>query len=52
MESTKIEVSILELKENGKKYKATKMVPEFLISETRMFTTKEEAIAQMKEWLN
>lgn len=52
MINAKIEVSILELKENGKKYKVTKRVPEFLISETKMFESKEEAIAQMKEWLN
>ena len=52
MVNAKIEVTILELKENGKRFKVTKRVPDLSVSETKIFGTKEEAIAQLKEWLN
>jgi hypothetical protein len=50
--SIKKEVSIIELKDNGKKYKVTKRVPDLSISDTKFFDSKEEAILQFKEWLS
>ena len=49
--STKKEVSIIELRDNGKRFKVTKRVPGLLISDTKLFETKEEALKQFEEWL-
>ena len=46
----KWEVSLIELKDNGCKFKVTKRVPEMNVAETKMFDSKEEAIAQLEEW--
>ena len=48
--SIKWEVSIIELKENGKKYKVTRRMPDMHIAETKVFDSKEDAIAQFEEW--
>ena len=49
---TKWEVSIIELKLNGKtKYKITKRIPEMSVADTRVFDSKEDAIRQLEEWL-
>ena len=45
------EVSIIELKENGKRYKVTRRIPGMSVSETKMFKSKEEAMKQLEEWL-
>ena len=45
------EVSIVELKANGKKYKVTRKIPELFVSEAKFFETKEEAKKQFEEWL-
>ncbi len=45
------EISITELTENGKRYKVTKHNPDFHLSETRFFRTKEAAQKQLNEWL-
>ena len=53
MANTKWEVSIIELKKNGKtKYKVTRRMPEMHVAETKMFDTKEEALKQLEEWLS
>ena len=49
----KKEVSIIELWNGvGPKYKVTKRIPEFGITETRVFRTIEEAKLQLKKWLD
>jgi hypothetical protein len=48
----KIEVSIMEIENDfGKKYKVTKRIPELLVSETKIFRSKDEAKKQLEEWL-
>ena len=42
-------ISILKLNGN---YKVTRRIPEFGISETKVFKNKKEAEKQFKEWLN
>lgn len=49
--SIKKEVSIIEFRDNGKKFKVTKRIPDMSISETELFDTKEEALRQFEEWL-
>lgn len=52
MYNNKWEISIIELKSGkGKKYKATRRMPNMSVSETKIFKTKEEAIKQIQEWL-
>lgn len=49
----KWEVSIIEFEDNeGKKYKVTRKMAELSVSETKVFSSKEEAKKQLKEWLN
>lgn len=50
----KWQVSIIELirKDEVKKYKVTRRIPELLVSETKIFDTKEEAKKQFDEWLS
>ncbi|MBI4980979.1 hypothetical protein HZC30_05490 [Candidatus Woesearchaeota archaeon] len=46
------EVSIIEIKENGKLiYKVTRRLAEMSVAETKIFSTKEEAVLQFREWL-
>lgn len=46
------EISILEYVNTVcKKFKVTRRYPEEFIAETKIFTTKEEAVEQAKEWL-
>ncbi|MBI1936117.1 hypothetical protein HYS31_06770 [Candidatus Woesearchaeota archaeon] len=53
MTNTKWEISIMELKKNGKiKYKVTRRVPEMPVADTKIFDTKEEALKQLEEWLS
>ena len=52
MASQKWEVTIMELKENGEKYKVTRRIPGMSVSETKLFKSKEEAIKQLEEWLS
>ena len=53
MAKGKWEISIIELKENGKKkYKVTRRMPELHVSETKIFMSKKKAIEQMREWLS
>lgn len=47
----KWEISIIELKENGKKYKVTRRLPELLVAETKIFKSKKKAKKQFEEWL-
>ncbi len=50
--SEKWEVTIMELENSiGKKYKVTRRFPEFKISETMMFRSKESAKKQFEKWL-
>lgn len=51
MISKKWEVSLIELKENGKRYKVTRRIPSMHVSETKMFKSKKEALKQLEEWL-
>ena len=45
-------ISLLELKENGdKKFKVTRKLSEFSVSETKIFNSKEEALKQLNKWL-
>ena len=52
MTNKKWEVTIIELKENGKRYKVTRRIPDMSVSETKMFKSKEKAIKQLEEWLS
>jgi hypothetical protein len=46
------EITMIELQNSiGKKYKVTRRLPEFLISETMMFRSKESAKKQLDEWI-
>lgn len=50
--SENIEVTIMELENTvGKLYKVSKRVPEFGVSETKVFRLKEDALRQMEFWL-
>ena len=52
-EMAKWEVSVIELKKNGKtKYKVTRRLPDMSVAETRIFSSKEEALKQMDKWLS
>jgi len=44
------EVTLLEFKDNGTKYKVTKKLPEMNISDTKFFDNLEEATIQLIEW--
>ena len=47
------EVSIIELKKNGKKrYKVTRRMPLLSVAETRIFRTKKKALEQLQNWLS
>lgn len=51
--SKKWEVSICEFFENhNKMYKVTRSIAELSVSETKVFTSKEEAIKQFNKWLS
>ena len=53
MHKEKWEISIIELQNSiGKKYKVTRRMPELLISETKVFPSKELAMKQFDDWLN
>ena len=53
MSNTKWEVTIMELKKNGKiKYKVTRRMPSMPVAETKVFDLKEDALKQVEEWLN
>jgi len=48
----KWEVSLIELKNKiGKKYKVTRKLLHYPISETRIFKSKKNALKQFKKWL-
>ena len=44
-------VSIMEFRDNGKKFKVTRRIPEMSVSETKLFRTKKKAKKQFDEWL-
>lgn len=44
------EITLLEFKDNGKKYKVTKKVPELGISITKFFGNLNDAKSQVDEW--
>jgi hypothetical protein len=49
---TKWEVSIIELEgAEGKQYKVTRRISELSVSETKVFSSKEDARRQFEEWL-
>ena len=50
-EDIKIEISFIEMKGNGKKYKVTKKVPDLSVSVTKLYSNKVAAERQFKEWL-
>ena len=51
--SSKWEVSIMELKRNGKKrYKVTRRMHGLSVAETKVFSSKKSAIKQLNEWLS
>ena len=51
--ANKWEVSIIELKKNGKKrYKVTRRLPWLSVAETRIFSTKKKALEQLRNWLS
>lgn len=53
MKKGKWEISIIELKKNGRKnYKVTRRMPELHVSETKIFTSKKKAMKQLQEWLS
>jgi hypothetical protein len=46
------EVSIVELRtENGRIFKVTRRLPELTVAETKLFRTKDEALAPFDAWL-
>lgn len=52
MENRKWEVSIIELKSDKcKKFKVTRKISEMSLSETKIFSNKEEAKRQFDEWM-
>ena len=52
MESKKWEVTIMELSNGGVRYKVTRRMPEYLVAETKVFDSKEDALYQVQEWLD
>tara|TARA_Y100000034_G_scaffold133703_1_gene199968 strand:- start:3533 stop:3763 length:231 start_codon:yes stop_codon:yes gene_type:complete len=50
-ENKKWEVSIMEIRDNGARFKVTRRVPEMGVAETKLFNTKEEAKQQFDQWL-
>ncbi len=47
------EVSIMELEsKEGKQYKVTRRIPGLSISETKVFSSKDDARRQFELWLN
>mgnify|MGYP001590915592 CR=1 FL=1 len=49
---TKWEISILEIENNeGRKYKVTRKLSDLVVSETKVFNSKQEALKQFNEWL-
>jgi|TARA_B100002003_G_C13653127_1_gene332178 predicted GIY-YIG superfamily endonuclease len=49
--SIKWEVTIMEMHDNGKRFKVTRRMHEMNVSETKVFDTKEDAMKQFNEWL-
>lgn len=47
----KWEISIIEIKDNGKKYRVTRRLPDMSAAETKVFDSKEEAKKQFDKWL-
>tara|TARA_Y100000310_G_C20629950_1_gene788091 strand:- start:297 stop:449 length:153 start_codon:yes stop_codon:yes gene_type:complete len=45
------EVTISEIKDNGKKYKVTRRMPEMNVAETKLFDSIDEAKKQLELWL-
>jgi len=46
------EISIIELANSiGRKYKVTRRLPGFSVSETKVFRNKDEAKKQFDEWI-
>lgn len=49
----KWEVSILEFQEDSVvRYKVTRRLPEMAVAETKIFSSKKEALHQVDEWLS
>ena len=46
------ERTLAELANGGKKYKVTRRMPDLTVAETKIFTSKEEAIKQFEDWSN
>jgi len=46
------EITLAELENGGKKYKVTRRMPNLTVAETKIFTSKEEAITQFEDWSN
>jgi len=46
-----LEVTIIRLGNGRPKYKVTKRIPEMSVSQTKFFTSKEDAKRQFEEWL-
>ena len=46
------EITIIELENDiGKKYKVTRRLPDYSVSDTLMFRSKEEATKQLRKWM-
>lgn len=51
--NTRWEITILEFEDSvGKKFKVTRRIPAYTISETKIFDSKEKAQQQIQEWLD
>lgn len=50
-EENKWEITIMEIKNSKNRYKLTKRFPEYKISETKVFESKEQAVKQFNEWI-
>jgi len=51
-QTKKWEISIMEIEDKeSKKYKVTRRLPQMSVAETKVFSSKKEAIAQFNEWL-
>lgn len=48
----KWQVSIMELDDNGKRFKVTRRIPSLSVSETKIYKTKQEAMKKFNEWAN
>lgn len=47
------EVSLIEFKQENKLlYKVTRRMPFFSVAETKVFSSKQEALEQLQEWLS